>query len=264
MTEKDLNFILSKVSFKFHCANFKYSKDLEILNCLRSEVRIYILESGLIQFERLFQKCLKQCTTSNSNEFLLRKFFMLWVFSTRNMVLQSKSIKITRTQDIRNFLWLVKGLELEQSRNLNLFIYIYSMNIQVDHLFKYRKLLSYILETLLLRTTNILTHMIFFETIEDQTFLNHVLKDSLLVKKKFDFIKNQLYIAAYFNLLFHQSKYVYYDIYPLIFTRQSKIVKKFFYSSNPTRNNPLCRLQYIGIYTLELLESILYTLGIEN
>lgn len=264
MIEKDLSFIFSKVSLKFHRVNFKYSTDLEILNCLRSEVRVYVLEIVLTQFEILFQRCTKYHSTPNSNKFLLRKFFMIWIFSIRNKILQGTGIKITSLQDVRNFLWLVKKLELEQNRNLKLFVYIYNMNAEEEHLSKHKKLLSYILETLILKTSNILIHMIFFEKMEDQIFLNHVLKDPWVVKKQFDCITNQLYINTYFNLLFHQSKYIYYDIYPLMFIRSSNVVKKFFYSSSSIRATPLFNLQYVGIYTLEIIESILYSLGIEN
>lgn len=259
MKEKKIESIFMKVSLSFQDRKIIYTKDLNILNEVKPDIRIYFMELVLTQFVFLFYQTIHSLNV-NSSKAIFTKFLSLLLFSSRNRVLRNDKCSLS---DLRSFFWLIKILHTDQTRNLNLFISLYKSKLDKKDSFHNKRLLIYILETLLLKTTQILVYSLLIDNRKDFKFTNYLLKDTTLFENRVDVIKNKLYFNFYSNIFLYESKCLYYGIYPLLFIRGSKVLKKFCYYSFLKDSKPSFKFQHLVIVILELLESITYLLSTE-
>lgn len=256
MKEKKIDYIFIKMSLKMQTKTVLYPQELNILNDLKTEIRIYLMELVLTQFVFLFYKVMDS-KNENSTNIIWSKFLTLLLFSARDRVLPYSQ---ERDIDMTTLSWFMRILEIDQVRNLTLFISLYKMNLEKDAEVLQKNLLFYILETLLLKTTEILVYTLLLEKTSSSGLNSYFLKESLSLENKLDIMKDFLYLKTYYNILFYESKYIHYGIYSLIFTRGSRVLKKFFYSSHVSEINPTLKIQYFFISIFGALDLIIYSL----
>lgn len=256
MKEKKIDSIFIKMSLKMQTKTVLYPQDLNILNDLKTEIRIYLMEVVLTQFIFLFYKVIDS-KDENSSNIIWSKFLTLLVFSSRDRVLPDADESYI---DMTTFSWFIRILEIDQARNLTLFLSLYKMNLEKKTEVLSKKLLFYILETLLLKTTEILVYTLLLEKTPNSALNSYFLKKSLSFETKLATIKDFLYLKTYYNILFYESKYIHYGIYSLIFMRGSRVIKKFFYSSHVSEITPTLKIQYFFIFIFGALDLITYSL----
>ena len=258
---KYIDGIFIKVSIKLQDKNMILTHTFNNLKLLKPAVRSYLFEVVLNQFAIIFYKSIERHTF---NKNVLDKFFPFLLLSSKKILL--RKTKFCCQNNSINLGWLIKLLDLEQGRNLYLFfsIYYYLFNIKKKdkqkHLLQNKLLLTYTIETLVLKIAETLAHILLLENGLQSSFLSTVVMEQSFFFDKVMVGTNRLYITFYIQIFLNHPKQFVHKEHILFFLKSCLLTQKSFYSPVEMSKSSLVMCQSILIFflgTIDFLSSII-------
>jgi hypothetical protein len=182
---------------------------------LKKEVKAYLLICVLDEIRNFLINELFYKSRKLNSDFKADKFFELILVKVKKNV-EKKFIFFNHIKIITSEInWVIKYLEIEEGELFNIMLYnicfhqyseiIYSTN-SIDKF----KLVTSILENLVLKITNIFIYMLFLDIEVKKLFYEQFFNSNLDILRA---QKNNLYWQAYITSTFLRPKYIYYNLY---------------------------------------------------
>jgi hypothetical protein len=225
----NLDLIFSQVSLKLHVNVANATGSALLSDCLKTDIQIYLLYSVLEELKVfcinvMYYKSRKQRFGYKVDRILQLILILAQKKITNELYFLNTNINYSSFEAK----WLLKNLETEDGELIKWVFeklllgstYPGSKELPSD------KLLIAILETVVLKLTNILTYFLLFEL----SFNRSILEDSTNVDTSFiNSQKNNLYWRFYIKTTLFKPKYVYCGVYALYIFTSNGVCNKLVY-----------------------------------
>jgi hypothetical protein len=253
-----IDIIFTKVYLKLHLNVVNRTTDSLSFDRLKKEVKIYLLICVLDEIRHFLINELFYRARKVNSGFKADKFFELILVKVKKN-LEKKFFFFNQMKIITSEVnWVIKYLEIEEGELFNIMLcniyfqqysdIIYSTS-HIDKL----KLVTSILENLVLKITNILIYMLFLDIEAKKLFYEQFFNSNLDILR---IQKNNLYWQAYITSTFLRPKYIYYNLYNLKTLDKHGIVIKVIYLPNLVRREKykFSNIQSIILVYFELID----------
>jgi hypothetical protein len=258
----NLDLIFSQVSLKLHVNVANVTGSPLLSDCLKTEIKIYILHSVLEEFKTLcinvmYYKVRQQSFGYKVDRILQLILVLVQKKITRDLWFLNTNINYSSSE----VKWLLKNLETEDGELIKWVFEKLFLDIN-DRDFKEvnsDKLLMSILETLVLKLTNILTYLLLLDLSSNLS----ILEDNTSVEIGcINSQKNNLYWQFYIKSTFFKPKYVYSGVYTVQIFTSTGVCNKLVYLPilRLKEKKYLSTLQFTVLMYLEVLD-FLYPKG---
>jgi hypothetical protein len=225
----NLDLVFSQVSLKLHVNVANATGSALLSDCVKIELHTYLLYSVLEELKALcinvlYYKSRKPLFCFKVDRILQLILILVQKKITHELHFLNTNINYSSSEAK----WLLKNLETEDAELIKWVfekVLLDSNDLGSNEL-NSDKLLIAILETVVLKLTNILTHLLFFELRVNRSILeSNTNVDILFMNSQ----KNSLYWRFYIKSTFLKPKYVYYGVYTLYIFTPSGVCNKSVY-----------------------------------
>lgn len=254
----NLDIVFSKVCLKLHLNVANVTGSSLLSDCLKKEVKVYLLSSVLEELKTLCINLMYYKSQKLGFVYKIDRFLQLILILVQKKItteLQFLDTNINYSSSEAK--WLLKNLESEDGELIKWFFE--NIFLEVNDLgptdSSSDKLLISILETLVLKLTDIITYLLLIELTSNRSILeDNTNVDILFIHSH----KNNLYWQSYINTTFFKPKYIYNGVYTLNTFTPDGICNKLVYL--PTlrlkEKKYLSTLQFTVLVYLELFDFI--------
>ena len=257
---RKLEMIFSQVSLKLHVNLANITGSSLLSDCLKKEIKIYLLTCVLEEMKRLCINLMYYKACNKHFEYKVDKVLQLIILSVQKKVKQELYFLNTNINyGSSESKWLLKNLETEDGELLKLVFKRLVLDVTpisaTDKDIQAVKLITSIIETLVLKLTEILTYLLLIELssnraiVEDSTNI-----DILSINSQ----KNNLYWQSYIKANFLKPKYIYTGVYSLKILTSRGLCNKLVYlpKLRLKEKKYLSTLQFTVLMYLESLDFI--------
>ena len=255
-----IDIIFTRIYLKLHLNLINRTADSLSFDRLKKEVKIYLLMCVLDELRAFLINELFYRSRKLNSHFKADKFFELILVKVKKN-LEKKFLFFNQIKIITSEVnWVIKYLEIEEGELFNIILYnisfpqsseiIYSAN-SLDRL----KLVTSMLENLVLKITNIFIYMLFLDIEVKKLFYEQFFNSNLDILRV---QKNNLYWQAYITSTFLRPKYIYYNLYNIKTLDKHGISVKVIYLPSLVRREKykFSNIQSIILVYFELVDFI--------
>jgi hypothetical protein len=253
-----IDIIFTRVYLKLHLNLVNRTNDSLSFDRLKKEVKTYLLICVLDEIRNFLINELFYKPRKLNSDFKADKFFELILVKVKKN-LEKKFIFFNHIKIITSEInWIIKYLEIEEGELFNIMLYniclhqyseiVYSTN-SIDKF----KLVTSILENLVLKITNIFIYMLFLDIEVKKLFYEQFFNSNLDILRT---QKNNLYWQAYITSTFLRPKYIYYNLYNIKTLDKYGISIKVIYLPNLIRREKykFSNIQSVILVYFELID----------
>jgi hypothetical protein len=254
----NLDLIFSQVSLKLHVNVANVTGSPLLSDCLKTELKTYVLHSVLEELKTLcinlmYYKSRKQSFVYKVDRILQLILILVQKKITRDLHFLNTNINYSSSE----VKWLLKSVEIEDGELIkwvldNLFLDINDLGSKEANS---DKLCISILETVVLKLTNILTYLLLLELRSNGSILeDNTDVDSVCINSQ----KNTFYWQSYIKSTFFKPKYVYSGVYTLYIFTINGVCNKLVYLPilRLKEKKYLSTLQFTVLLYLEVLDFV--------
>lgn len=254
----NLDIIFSKVCLKLHVNVSNVTGSSLLSDFLKKEVKVYLLSSVLEELKRLCINLIYYKSRKPSFGYKIDRLLQLiLVLVQKKITTELQFLDTNINYSSSEAKWLLKNLETEDGELIkwlfeNVFLDINDLGpreINSD------KLLISIIETLVLKLTDIITYLLLIQLTSNRSILeDNTNVDILFINSH----KNNLYWQSYIKSTFFKPKYVYTGVYNVSIFTPTGICNKLVYLPilRLKEKKYLSGLQFTVLIYLELFDFI--------
>lgn len=207
--------IFSQASLKLNINTLNLTGSDLLSDRLKRDIKTYLLLSVLEQCKTVFINLSYYNVKKQNKGYNIDKILQLWIIAVQKKVQKELfflNAKINYSSSEAK--WLLKNLEIEDGELFNLLL----NNLFENNSYEFirdnnlTKLMSSILENLVIKLTEILTYLLLIELALQQNLLEEVNNTQLV---SIHSQKNNLYWQSYLRSTFFKPKYIYTGVYIL-------------------------------------------------
>jgi hypothetical protein len=255
-----LDSIFTRIYLKLNVNLVNVSGEYLSFDQFKKEVKIYVLNSVLNELKSFLLTDVYYRSKNLYSKFESYIFFELILLRVKKVLQNEISFLLQIESSSSEFNWLLKYLENEEGELVNLVLYLitvrlFSENSDFVNGFDCIKLVTAILENLIVKISNVFLYLIFFNSnIHDLTYLDRFCLTVDFLKTK----KNNFYWQAYLASTFLKPKYIYYNLYNLKVLNKHGISTKVIYISKLKRKlqYKLSNIQLAVLFYFEFIDFI--------
>jgi hypothetical protein len=254
----NLDLIFSQVSLKVHVNVANVTGSPLPSDCLKTELKIYVLHSVLEEFKTLCINVMYYTSRKHHSGYKVDRILHLIVILAKKKITRELHFLNTNiSYSSSEAKWLLHNLETEDGELIKwvfekLFLDINDLGLKEVNS---DKLLISILETIVLKLTDILTYLLLLDVSSNRSILEDNINVDIV---HINLQKNTVYWQSYVKSIFFKPKYIYSGVYIVhIFTSHGVCNKLVYLPTLRLREKKyLSTLQFTVLMYLEVLELV--------
>src|SRR6056300_49401 len=216
---RQFDLIFTQISLKLQLNIINATGSPMLSDCLKKNVKLYLLQEVLTEIKTILINLIYYTDKAEGLNYKVDRVLQLvLIFVQKKMIHQLKFVESNLNYSSSEAKWLLKNLETEDGELIKWVFEQLFVSIIDNHTLdlKQQMLIISILETLILKLTDILTYLLLIELKSNSRIVENTFDvDTLFINAQ----KNNLYWNSYIKTNFLKPKSIYSSIYNLkIFT----------------------------------------------
>ena len=253
---RQFDLIFTQISLKLQLNIINATGSPMLSDCLKKNVKLYLLQEVLTEIKTILINLIYYTDKAEGLNYKVDRVLQLvLIFVQKKMIHQLKFVESNLNYSSSEAKWLLKNLETEDGELIKLVFEQLFVSIIDNHTLdsKQQMLIGSILETLILKLTDILTYLLLIELKSNSRIVENTIDvDTLFINAQ----KNNLYWNSYIKTNFLKPKSIYSGIYNLkIFTGNGFCNKLVYFPMLKLKEKKyLSTLQFIVLIYLESID----------
>jgi len=255
-----LEMIFSQVALKLHVNLANVTGSSLLSDCIRREVKLYLTSCVLQELKLICINLIYYRSYDKQFDYKVDKVLQLLLISVQKKVIQDfKFLNTNINYSSSEAKWLLKNLEAEDGELLKLFLKSvvsdFIITSKTKKSFQTNRLLTSIIETLVIKVTEILIYLLLIELSSNRTIVESNTNIDLV---SINAQKNNLYWQSYIKANFLKPKYIHSGVYSVKICTRKGVCNKLVYlpKLRLKEKKYLSTLQFVVLMYLDSLDFI--------
>lgn len=252
-----IEIIYSKIYLKLQLNSTSINVDALSFDQLRIEVKLYLFKCVLDEIKRFVMYELYYKSNLDSN-FKSDKFFELILLRVKKLIEKRFFFLKKRKISISEINWAIKYLEIEDGKLCSFILDIICRNLSIlqicsTYSFVNYKLITCLLENLIIKISNIFIYIIFVHRdVKSLLYIEFFSSNLTFLKAQ----KNSFYWQIYLTSTFLKPKYIYYNLYNIKVLNRYGISSKLIYIPilNSKEKDEFSTIQFLVLLYFQFIE----------